>query len=65
MSNRFKPKYNIKRGDSVVVITGDDNARRRDLRVLGDRQRKGGHGTRQESGSGCGRRAERGPSGVA
>jgi len=24
MSNRFKPKYNIKRGDSVVVIAGDD-----------------------------------------
>jgi large subunit ribosomal protein L24 len=24
MSNRFKPKFNIKKGDSVVVITGDD-----------------------------------------
>ena len=24
MSNRFKPKYNIRKGDSVVVITGDD-----------------------------------------
>jgi large subunit ribosomal protein L24 len=24
MKARFKPKYNIKKGDSVVVITGDD-----------------------------------------
>jgi large subunit ribosomal protein L24 len=24
MSNRFKAKFNIKKGDSVVVITGDD-----------------------------------------
>ena len=24
MSNRFKPKYNIKKGDQVVVIAGDD-----------------------------------------
>jgi len=24
MSNRFKPKYNIKKGDQVVIITGDD-----------------------------------------
>jgi large subunit ribosomal protein L24 len=24
MSTRFKPKFNIKKGDSVVVITGDD-----------------------------------------
>lgn len=24
MSNRFKPKYNIKKGDQVVVITGAD-----------------------------------------
>ena len=24
MKTRFKPKYNIKKGDSVVVITGDD-----------------------------------------
>ena len=23
MSNRFKPKFNIKKGDSVVVIAGD------------------------------------------
>ncbi len=24
MSNRFKPKFNIKKGDTVVVISGDD-----------------------------------------
>ncbi len=24
MSTRFKPKFNIKKGDTVVVITGDD-----------------------------------------
>ena len=24
MKTRFKPKYNIKKGDSVVVITGED-----------------------------------------
>lgn len=24
MSTRFKPKFNIRKGDSVVVITGDD-----------------------------------------
>lgn len=24
MKKRFKPKYNIKKGDSVVVITGED-----------------------------------------
>ncbi len=24
MSNRFKPKYHIKKGDQVVVITGND-----------------------------------------
>ena len=24
MSNRFKPKFNIKKGDTVVVIAGDD-----------------------------------------
>jgi large subunit ribosomal protein L24 len=24
MKTRFKPKYNIKKGDNVIVITGDD-----------------------------------------
>ena len=26
MKARFKPKFNIRKGDSVVVITGDDKA---------------------------------------
>jgi len=26
MSKRFKPKYNIRKGDNVVVIAGDDKA---------------------------------------
>jgi len=26
MKARFKPKYNIRKGDSVVVITGEDKA---------------------------------------
>ena len=26
MNARFKPKYNIRKGDSVVVIAGDDKA---------------------------------------
>ena len=25
MKARFKPKYNIRKGDSVVIIAGDDN----------------------------------------
>ena len=25
MKTRFKPKFNIRKGDNVVVITGDDN----------------------------------------
>ena len=24
MSKRFKPKFNVKKGDSVVIIAGDD-----------------------------------------
>src|SRR3954451_18701688 len=35
MSNRFKPKYNIKRGDSVVVIAGDDKDLKKPRQVLG------------------------------
>ena len=34
MSNRFKPKYNIKRGDSVVVIAGDDKDLTKPRQVL-------------------------------
>ena len=34
MSNRFKPKYNIKRGDSVVVIAGEDKDLKKPRQVL-------------------------------
>src|ERR1700753_1414123 len=34
MSNRFKPKFNIKKGDSVVVITGDDKDPKKARKVL-------------------------------
>ncbi|HVV04119.1 MAG TPA: 50S ribosomal protein L24 [Puia sp.] len=34
MSNRFKPKFNIKKGDSVVVITGDDKDAGKARKVL-------------------------------
>ena len=34
MSNRFKPKYNIKKGDSVVVIAGDDKDSTKPRKVL-------------------------------
>jgi large subunit ribosomal protein L24 len=34
MGNRFKPKYNIKRGDSVVVIAGDDKDLKKPRQVL-------------------------------
>ena len=34
MSNRFKPKFNIKKGDSVVVITGDDKDPKKPRKVL-------------------------------
>ncbi len=34
MSNRFKPKYNIKKGDLVVVITGDDKDTKKPKKVL-------------------------------
>ena len=34
MSNRFKPKYNIKKGDSVVVITGEDKDLKKPRTVL-------------------------------
>ncbi len=34
MSNRFKPKFNIKKGDSVVVITGDDKDVTKPRKVL-------------------------------
>lgn len=34
MSTRFKPKFNIKKGDSVVVITGDDKDLKKPRTVL-------------------------------
>jgi large subunit ribosomal protein L24 len=34
MSNRFKPKFNIKKGDNVVVITGDDKDPKKARKVL-------------------------------
>ncbi|MBS1947896.1 MAG: 50S ribosomal protein L24 [Bacteroidetes bacterium] len=34
MSNRFKPKFNIKKGDSVVVVAGDDKDVKKPRKVL-------------------------------
>lgn len=34
MSKRFKPKFNIKKGDSVVVIAGDDKDLKKPRKVL-------------------------------
>ncbi|MES2702746.1 MAG: 50S ribosomal protein L24 [Bacteroidota bacterium] len=34
MKQRFKPKFNIKKGDSVVVIAGDDKDRSQPRQVL-------------------------------
>lgn len=34
MSNRFKPKFNIKKGDNVVVITGEDKDLQKPRKVL-------------------------------
>jgi large subunit ribosomal protein L24 len=34
MSNRFKPKFNIRKGDSVVVISGDDKDLKKARKVL-------------------------------
>ncbi len=34
MNKRFKPKFNIKKGDSVVVITGDDKDLTKPRKVL-------------------------------
>jgi large subunit ribosomal protein L24 len=34
MSTRFKAKYNIRKGDSVVVITGDDKDMKKPRKVL-------------------------------
>jgi len=34
MKTRFKPKFNIKKGDSVVIITGDDKNLKKPRKVL-------------------------------
>ena len=34
MSNRFQPKFNIKKGDTVVVIAGDDKDAKKPRKVL-------------------------------
>lgn len=34
MKTRFKPKFNIKKGDSIVVITGDDKDLSKPRKVL-------------------------------
>lgn len=34
MSKRFKPKFNIRKGDSVVIITGDDKDVTKPRKVL-------------------------------
>src|SRR5450631_3694240 len=34
MDSRFKPKFNIKKGDKVVVITGDDKDLKKSRKVL-------------------------------
>jgi large subunit ribosomal protein L24 len=34
MNNRFKPKFNIKKGDSVVIIAGEDKDVKKPRKVL-------------------------------
>lgn len=34
MNNRFKPKFNIRKGDNVVVIAGDDKDLKKPRQVL-------------------------------
>src|SRR6185437_15721731 len=34
MSNRFKAKFNIKKGDKVVIISGDDKDLKKSRKVL-------------------------------
>lgn len=41
MKNRFQPKFNIRKGDSVVVTTGDDKDRNNPRRVLAVYPQKG------------------------
>ncbi len=41
MNKRFKPKFNIRKGDSVVVIAGDDKSRTQPRTVLSVSPSKG------------------------
>jgi large subunit ribosomal protein L24 len=34
MSNRFKPKFNIRKGDNVVILAGDDKDLKKPRKVL-------------------------------
>jgi large subunit ribosomal protein L24 len=34
VNKRFKPKFNIKKGDNVVVLAGDDKDRNQPRKVL-------------------------------
>jgi large subunit ribosomal protein L24 len=34
MSTRFKPKFNIKKGDTVVIISGDDKDPKKPRKIL-------------------------------
>jgi large subunit ribosomal protein L24 len=40
MNNRFKPKFNIKKGDLVIVITGDSKPRKDDAGKIHFKPRK-------------------------
>ncbi len=41
MKNRFKPKFNIRKGDNVVVIAGNDKDRTKPRNVLAVYPQKG------------------------
>ena len=41
MNKRFKPKFNIRKGDNVVVIAGDDKDRTQPRKVLSVSPTKG------------------------
>ncbi len=40
MSNRFKPKYNIKKGDQVIVISGESKPKKNDTGKVEYKPRK-------------------------
>lgn len=41
MKNRFKPKFNIKKGDNVIVVAGNDKDRTKPRNVLAVYPQKG------------------------